>query len=88
MSILFFYVMTICLNVNIIAFVFQPEFPGLLFSVLGNGKTWIITILGPFIALIPDLLYSYIKYIYFPNPTEKLMKSLKNEIKAVSPLIV
>lgn len=79
--------MTIVLNTMPVSAVFQPEFPGLFFDVLGNGKTWIITLLGPLLALIPDFLYVNLKYIYFPSPSERLMRRLRKEGKLVQPSI-
>ena len=69
--------MTLTLTTIAVSGVFQPEFPNLFFSVLGNGKTWIITMIGPILALIPDFLYASFMYIYFPTPSEKVMKQLK-----------
>ena len=77
--------MTIVLNTAPVADVFQPEFTGLFFLVLGNGKTWILTILGSLLALIPDFLYANIKFIYYPDDSVKLMKSLKYQNREIHP---
>lgn len=69
--------MTIVLNTVRVARVFQPEFPGLFFEVLGNGKTWIIVLIGPLLALIPDLVYVGIMHIFFPTPAQKIIDFLK-----------
>lgn len=57
--------------------VFQPEFSGLFLDVLGNGKTWIIIFIGPILALIPDFLYNAVQILYFPNPSQKVIRHTK-----------
>lgn len=69
--------MTIVLNTVKVARVFQPEFPGLFFEVLGNGKTWIVVLIGPLLALIPDLMYVGIMHINYPTPAQKIIDYLK-----------
>lgn len=64
--------MIILLNTDAIAFVFQPEFPGLLFIILSHGKTWIIVILGTMIALMPDFMTMCIRRVIFPTPNDKI----------------
>ena len=55
------------------AFVFQPEFTGIFFKILANGKSWVICVLGAVIALIPDFLYRIVKFMYFPSKSEKII---------------
>lgn len=47
------------------------------FDILGNGKTWIITLIGPILVLIPDFMYKSVQFIYFPNPSQKLQTYFK-----------
>ena len=75
--------MTLLLNAKLVAFTFQPEFFGLFIEILSNGKSWIILIIGTLIGLIPDFLYSNIKFMYFPSMSEKVLKYVEN--KKVSP---
>jgi hypothetical protein len=69
--------MTIVLNTVSVARVFQPEFPGLFFEVLGNGKTWIVVILGSLLALIPDFIYAGVMHISYPTPAQRIIEYLK-----------
>ena len=69
--------MAIVLNTVRVARAFQPEFPGLFFEVLGNGKTWIIALIGPLLALIPDLVYAGIMHFVYPTPAQKIIDYLK-----------
>ena len=70
--------MTIVLNIEMVAFIFQPEFPNLFFSVISNGKTWVIVILGSLLSLIPDFLYETVCFIFFPDPSQVAMQVLKS----------
>jgi hypothetical protein len=81
-----FYGILFLLSSIIVARTFQPEFPGMLGLILGYGKTWIIVLLGSFIALLPDFVFQVIKITYFPDPTDRLIKFLKenNQIMDVT----
>jgi hypothetical protein len=70
--------MCFALNSRDISRVFQPEFTGLFFDVLGNGKTWIVILIGPILALIPDFLYNCVQVIYFPTPSQSIIKPPNN----------
>lgn len=71
--------MTIIISTVSVARVFQPEFSGMFLDILGNGKTWIVTLIGPILALIPDFIYKSVQFIHFPNPSQKLQAYLKVE---------
>jgi hypothetical protein len=60
-----------------VAYRFQPEFPKMIGLVISHGKTWVIVILGSFIALIPDYIYEFVKLTYFPDPIDKILQYLK-----------
>ncbi len=57
-------------------------------SILGHGKTWVIAILGGFVILIPDFIYEFVRIIFFPNPTDKVLSLLKNKNKVSYDTIV
>jgi hypothetical protein len=76
--------MIVLLNVDVISFNFQPEFPGLLFIMLSKGKTWIIIILGSMIALMPDFITMCVRRIYFPTPNDKIRRHIKSKCKVDS----
>jgi hypothetical protein len=59
----------------------------MLVLILGNGKTWVIVILGSFVALIPDFLYEVIKITYFPDPTDKLLSYLKEKHQVIDSVL-
>ena len=77
MSFIVFYGILFLLSSNRVAYTFQPEFPGLLSVILSYGKTWVIVIIGSFVAMIPDFAYEMVKIVYFPTPTEKVMRHVK-----------
>lgn len=79
--------MLFLLSTKIVAYVFQPEFNGLLANILSYGKTWVIIIIGSFIAMTPDFLYETIKLTYFPTPAEKVIRFIKSSGKINSETI-
>lgn len=50
-----YYVMVIAMNLSFISPLIQPEINGEFFMIFVNLKAWIILIVVPFIALIPDI---------------------------------
>ena len=81
LSFLVFYVFMLLLNFKKISEGLQPEFQGMMASILGHGKTWVIAILGGLIILIPDFIYEFTRVTFFPNPTDKVLALLKNKNK-------
>lgn len=61
------------INASVVSYAFQPEFNGVLANVLSYGKTWILSIIGSFVVLIPDFLYEMIRLTYFPSPIDKVV---------------
>jgi hypothetical protein len=72
------------LSAHRVAYTFQPEFPGLLSVILSYGKTWVIIIIGSFVVMIPDFAYEMFKLIYFPTPTDIVMRYVKTSGKVAT----
>ena len=56
-SLLFYYICVIAGNSAPIAEIFQPEINGQYFEMLSSGKAWIVLIILPMVALLPDTTY-------------------------------
>ena len=67
------------LNVRMVAFGMQPQFPGLFVKILSNGKSWIISILGAFMAIIPDFIYANVTFLYYPSMSERAIKNVQKK---------
>lgn len=65
------------LNVPMVARKFQPEFPMMMVVVLGYGKTWVVVVLGSFVALLVDVTMEFMRIVFFPSPTDKIMALIK-----------
>ena len=81
LSIVFYYISVIVLCTQGVSDMFQPQAYELFTTMLGNGKAWITIFLGPFVALLPDFLFQAFRFLYFPNPTESLMKQRTHSVK-------
>lgn len=76
--------MAIILNLWPVAIVFQPEMPGLFFDVLSHGKVWIVIVLGPVLALLPDLFVDCIRKVFAVSPVIKaLIAAKKSNLRAI-----
>ena len=40
---------------------------------LGSGKAWIVLLVLPLVALLPDITYMLCQKIFFPTPTDAVM---------------
>ncbi|CAG9328551.1 unnamed protein product [Blepharisma stoltei] len=76
-SLILYYNSIIILNTAAMGDVFQPEIPYVFFNILSVGKSWIVIIIGPLIALIPDFCIAAGKFLYWPSPVDSLMKYVK-----------
>jgi len=70
---LFYYISVIGGNTAPIAEIFQPEINGQYFEMLSSGKAWIVLLVLPMIALLPDMMYMLCQKIFFPTPTDAVM---------------
>ena len=79
-SILFYYLIVIILCFRPISFLFQNELSGLIFNLISYPKFWLVIIIGPFLALIPDITMKQIFYSVYPNPTEYIKQYLNDPL--------
>ena len=71
--VLFYYICVLGGNVAPVANIFQPEIGGQYNEMVSNGKAWIVLIVLPIVALLPDLIYMLMQKIFFPTPTDAVM---------------
>jgi hypothetical protein len=79
-----FYAMVALLSANPVAYVFQPEFPGLFYVVAGHGKTWLVVLLGSLIGVAPDFVYEAVLRIFRPSPVDRVRAQLAYRAKVDS----
>lgn len=73
LSILVYYVSILVLNTGPFADIFQPQFKYLVFRLLGLGKVWIVIIVTPLVALLPDFILSTWRAKYHRTPVDILL---------------
>ena len=79
LSIFLYYIIIICLCSFSIGSQLQPESLGAISFIMHNIPSVIIIILGPFIVCLPDIIIKQIKFSFFPNPAEYLIKFQNNK---------
>lgn len=70
---LFYYISVIVGNTAPVARIFQPEIAGQYFAMLSSGKAWIVLLVLPLVALLPDTIFMLMQKIFFPTPTDAVM---------------
>ena len=76
-SVLCYWVMCLGLNFNFISWYFQPELEGIYFRMFTSFKFYIAIICVPPLALLPDMTIKYMRMIFFPTPSDVVMKIMK-----------
>ena len=77
-SVIFYYVILICLCLPTFGEIFQPEVIGVFGELFSNFKCIVIIICGPFLICLPDVIAKQISFQFFPNPSEYLYKYNKD----------
>jgi magnesium-transporting ATPase (P-type) len=77
-SILFYYLVILIMNTDTLAFILQNELAGLFFNIIGYMKFWIVIIIVPIAALMPDIAIKQFFYTFRPNPTDYIKHHLKD----------
>jgi phospholipid-transporting ATPase len=73
LSVLFYYLSVIVLNEERMANLFQPQLIHLFFNILGNPMFWVMIILGPTLAVLPDCLVKSFRSVFHPTSVDKVM---------------
>lgn len=61
----------------------QPELYAEFFRILTTAKAWIAILLLPIVALIPDLTILLLQKIFYPTPTDAVMRLQQKNPKFV-----
>ena len=79
LSIMFYYLSLLIISTKIGRF-FQPELYGVIFEIMMKGKFWMIIIVGPLIAIIPDITIKLVYMVTNANPLNTLILKVKDPI--------
>mmetsp|Transcript_28576 Transcript_28576/g.27560 ORF Transcript_28576/g.27560 Transcript_28576/m.27560 type:complete len:207 (+) Transcript_28576:2924-3544(+) len=66
-------------SIHSISVIFQDQINGIAFQMFGTAKFWLIIIVAPIIALLPDITYMLGQRIFFPTPTDIVMHHQKKQ---------
>ncbi len=68
-----YYIVIILGNVHTLSSFFQPQLNGQVWLLLSSPKFWILLIVVPLFALVPDLTINICQRIFFPTPFDAVM---------------
>jgi len=80
-SLVVYYISLIILCTNGLAKLVQPQLNGILGSILGSLRGWIVLICIPWVAIGPDVIYTVALKVLRPNPVDKVVAIYKNSFK-------
>ncbi len=83
LSIIFYYSTTYILSVPLMSQKFDSNLLERIFLSSTYFKTYIMFALFPFIVLLPDIVYNYIKTIYFPSLVDIIIYNQKQYLEEV-----
>ena len=73
LCLLFYYVCVLGGSTPTVAQVFQPEISGVYVMIITSGKAWVVLLVLPWVALLPDISYMLCQKIFFPTPTDAVV---------------
>ena len=80
LSLLIYWIMVICMNTNGLAPYFNSQIQNTVFKMFSNLKFWLAIIGIPILALLPDISIKYIRQVFWPSPTDKvILKMMQKE---------
>jgi len=68
-----YYVLILIGNVNAFSSFFQPQLANQVFLMLSTGKFWIILVVLPIFALVPDITWTLFLKVLKPNVVDQVM---------------
>ena len=74
LSVVLYYATLAVGSISSIAMALQPELNGQLFMMFSTVRFWVIFIVVPAIAVLPDATYILMQKIFFPSPTDIIMR--------------
>ena len=82
-SLLVYYLILVIGSSEFFSYTFQQEATGLLEQCFGSLYFWILALIGPFIALLPDIVYKLITVLYWPTPADIIVAEQKGKREAI-----
>ena len=76
---LFYYLTVIILNSQTVALTFQPQMNQLFYYLLGQGLTWIVIFVNPFVCLLPDFCVKTWKSSFSKSPVDIILEEGREE---------
>ena len=70
---LFYYSNVLFGNMPWVAAILQPQISGEYWHIVKSGKGWVLLIVMPAVALLPDITYLLCQKIFYPTPTDAVM---------------
>lgn len=74
-----YYVTVLVMNSSPVANLFQPQLNQLFLHLLGIGKVWIIIVVTPLVALLPDFIQASWRSSYRQSPVDVLLTRQDNQ---------
>jgi hypothetical protein len=73
--VIIFYLGTVfLLNTKPVSNSLQPELQNEYFLIFQSAKAWIVMFILPIVVLIPDLTVLFIQKVFYPTPTDAVMR--------------
>ena len=73
----FYYGSVIYMNTDPVATDVQPQINGIMFEMFEVSKFWIVILVLPFIALLPDLTFYFISKLFYPSVVDCVLRKQK-----------
>eukprot|EP01016_Furgasonia_blochmanni_P005127 TRINITY_DN11992_c0_g1_i1.p1 TRINITY_DN11992_c0_g1~~TRINITY_DN11992_c0_g1_i1.p1 ORF type:complete len:146 (+),score=19.33 TRINITY_DN11992_c0_g1_i1:304-741(+) len=80
LSFVSYYLTILIFNTPMMSGWLQPEITGILLSIFGSFRAWIVLMFIPTVALAPDILWKLYQKTFKPTPADQVMR-LQNEEK-------
>ena len=79
LSLLIYYLTVITLNTQVMSIAFQPQIYYVFYTLMSNGKAWLMILLLPAVAMIPDVVILIYRTNFSPSPVDKVIRIQKSE---------
>jgi magnesium-transporting ATPase (P-type) len=67
-----YYGLIIIGNVNALSTFFQPQLASQVFMMLSSPKFWVLVIVIPVFALVPDMTWEIMRKVFYPTPIDNV----------------
>lgn len=81
--VLLYYATVLLFSTQYVSELLQPELNAEFFRILSSAKAWITILLLPIVALLPDMTINLMQKIFYPTPTDAVMRIQQKNPKYV-----